>query len=139
MGLRFTDMDAYIVQCERMSIPDIFTFKGEEYFRQRETSAIDELGIQGGVIACGGGAMLREENAAKAASHGRVVFIDVPFETCYERIRNDRGRPLVVNNSKASLEELYNKRRVIYRQNAGIETDGSGSPIEIAKKIAKEL
>ncbi|MBQ5330639.1 MAG: shikimate kinase [Oscillospiraceae bacterium] len=139
LGQRFTDMDAYIVQCERMSIPDIFSFRGEEYFRDRETAAIEQLGLQGGVIACGGGAMLREENAALAAHHGRTVFIDVPFETCYERIKNDSNRPLVVNNTRASLEELFNKRRVIYLKNTAVHIAGTGSPMEIAKRIAADI
>ncbi len=139
LGLKFTDMDAYIVQCERMSIPDIFSIKGEEYFRKRETSAISELGSLGGVIACGGGAMLKKENAELAASFGEVVFIDLPFEDCYERIKDDHNRPIVMNNTKASLCSLYEKRQVLYSAHSGIAADGKGTPAEIAGRIAEDL
>ena len=139
LGLKFTDMDAYIVQCERKSIPEIFSEYGEEYFRQRETAAITELGQLGGVIACGGGAMLREENAAAAMQCGEIVFLDVPFDECYERIKGDEGRPLVVSNTRTSLEELFNKRHVLYSAHATLTVTVSGTPVEVAKKTAEDL
>ena len=60
LGTAYADMDAYIEKSEKMSIPQIFSDKGEEYFRDAETRAVEEMGKNGGVIACGGGAMLRE-------------------------------------------------------------------------------
>lgn len=139
LGLKFTDMDAYIVQCERMSIPDIFAGMGEEYFRNRETSAISELGQMGGVIACGGGAMLKKTNAEIASMLGKIVFIDLPFDDCYERIKGDHNRPIVMNNTRASLESLFEKRRVLYSAHADMTIDGRGTPAEIAKRIADDL
>ncbi|MBR4346505.1 MAG: shikimate kinase [Oscillospiraceae bacterium] len=139
LGSRYTDMDSYIVQCEKMSIPAIFREKGEEYFRDRETAAIGELGDIGGVIACGGGAMLREKNALLAAEHGCVVLIDTPFDVCYERIRNDEGRPLVVSNTRASLETLYNERKALYTAHSQYTADGTASPAQIADEIASYI
>ena len=72
-GLRFTDMDAYIVQCERMSIPDIFSEMGEEYFRARESRAVKELGGLGGLSGGGGGASVTQENSDAAQTYGAVV------------------------------------------------------------------
>ena len=59
------------------------------------------------VAACGGGAMLNPDTAKAAKDAGAaVIFLDVPFETCYERIKNDSNRPIVVNSTKEQLEEL---------------------------------
>ncbi|MCC8043033.1 MAG: shikimate kinase [Oscillospiraceae bacterium] len=137
MGCSFTDMDTYIEETEGMSIPDIFAQKGEPYFRDCESKAISELGAEGGVIACGGGAMLREENSAVAKRFGEVIFIDVPFETCYERIAGDENRPIVMSSTKESLEDRYNGRIPVYRKHSTVTVPGGGSPEEIARLCAE--
>lgn len=135
LGLSYIDMDAYIEECQGMSIPQIFAEKGEDYFRTCETSAVKALGEKGGVIACGGGAMLKDINAEIAAKNGTVVYIDTPYETCWERISGDVNRPIVMANTKESLEELYNTRKALYTAHSSVTADGSGSPVEIADEI----
>lgn len=138
-GCGFVDMDDYIVEREKMTIPQIFAEKGENYFRNTETAVIGELAEKGAVIACGGGAMLKKENADIASKNGVVVYIDVPFEICYERISGDTNRPLVVNNTKEQLEKIYNDRVPVYRANSAITIDGLGSAEEIASRIAEAI
>lgn len=58
LGLPLIDTDAYIVEQEGKSIPDIFAQDGEPYFRKKEAEAIRTLCTQNAVISCGGGAML---------------------------------------------------------------------------------
>ena len=136
-GCGFFDMDDYIVEREGMKIPQIFAEKGEKYFRDTETEAIRELAQKSGVIACGGGAMLKKENAEIANESGTVVYIDVPFETCYSRISGDTNRPLVMNNTKDGLEEIYKNRVSVYDANSAVTVSGEGSPEEIACRIAE--
>lgn len=139
LGCGFVDMDNYIVEKQGMSIPQMFSEKGEDYFRNAETDAVRELSAKPGVIACGGGAMLRKVNADIANSAGTVVFIDVPFESCYERISGDKNRPLVANNTKEELNLIFDGRAPIYRENSAVAVDGSGSPKEIADRIISIL
>lgn len=136
LQLGYRDMDAYIEQTVGMTVPEIFEEKGEEYFRQQETLAVKALGEKGGVIACGGGAMLRAENAEAARSFGKVVFIDVPYEVCWDRIKDDPGRPIVTRNTKESLKVIYDDRSPVYRAHSTDTADGSGSPEDIAESIA---
>lgn len=136
LGTAYADMDAYIEKSEKMSIPRIFSQKGEEYFRDAETRAVGEMGKNGGVIACGGGAMLREENARIAGENGIVVYIDTPYDICWERIKDDPDRPIAAANTKESLRELYEKRKALYTAHSGFRADGTGSPSEIAAQIA---
>jgi len=136
LGCGFTDMDGYITEKEGMTIPQIFAEKGENYFRAAETESVRELAENGGVIACGGGAMLKKENADIASEAGTVVYIEVPFGVCYSRISGDRNRPIVMNNTKEELEFIYDSRVPIYRQNSDITVSGSGSPKDIAERIA---
>ena len=138
-GCGFFDMDDYIVEREGMKIPQIFAEKGEKYFRDAETNAIRELAKKSGVIACGGGAMLKNENAEIANESGVVVYIDVPFETCYSRISGDTNRPLVMNNTKDGLEEIYRSRVSVYCANSAVTVSGEGTPEEIAGRIAEAI
>lgn len=139
LNISCEDMDAYIQTAEGRTIPEIFSAEGEEYFRERETEAVSEMGSSGGVISCGGGAMLREKNAAAARRSGCVVYIDTPFELCYSRISGDKNRPIVMANTKESLEELYNKRKRLYESNSDFSVNGSGTPDEIAEEITENL
>lgn len=131
----FFDMDAYITEKEGMEIPQIFAEKGEKYFREAETEAIRGLAAENGVIACGGGAMLKKENVGIASAEGTVVYIDVPFEVCYSRIAGDRNRPIVMNNTKEELEIIYDGRAPVYSENASVTVSGEGTAEEIAERI----
>ncbi len=139
LGVSYTDMDEYIVHKENMTIPEIFSEKGEDYFRQTETAVISELGEKNGVVSCGGGAMIREINALTAESYGTVIFLDVPFEICYERIAGDTNRPIVSNNSKKQLENVYDTRYPIYKKHSSILVKADGTPEEVSEKLVKIL
>lgn len=136
LGCEFYDMDQYIVKREGMKIPEIFAEKGEKYFREAETAAIKELAENKGIIACGGGAMLKKENSEIAAENGIVVYIEVPFEVCYGRISGDKNRPIVMNNTKEELEFIYDSRVPVYRENSSVTVSGNGTVAEIADRIA---
>lgn len=133
----FYDMDEYIVQKEKMQIPEIFAEKGERYFRETETAVIKELSTANGVIACGGGAMLKKENAEIASENGIVVYIESEFEVCYSRISGDKNRPIVMNNTKEELNFIYDSRIPLYKENSMVTVSGNGTPKEIADAIAE--
>ena len=134
----FTDMDEYIEQQAGKKIPAIFAEHGEPYFRDLETQAVRELSSRSGVIACGGGAMLRERNAQIAQEHGSVILLDVPFSVCYERIRNT-DRPLVRNNTPQQLENLYYQRAVLYQKHATYKIDASHGMEQTIQAILQAL
>lgn len=136
MGKPFTDMDSYIEKKAGMSIPEIFAEKGEKAFRTMETSAVKELAASDKVVACGGGAMLKSENAEAAAAGGIVVYLDADFETCYKRISGDKNRPIVMANTKESLEGIYNDRKALYTANSQISIKAEGTPAQIAERIS---
>ena len=131
----FIDMDEYIVEKQGMSILQIFEEKGEDFFREAETEAVRELSARNGVIACGGGAMLKKINADIANEAGYVVYIDVEFEVCYRRIAGNPNRPLVVNNTKEDLAFIYESRVPVYRENSAFIVSGNASPEETADRI----
>lgn len=139
LGTASVDMDEYIVEKTGMTIPEIFEKYGEKHFRELEAEAVLELRERSGVVACGGGTIQNDKNAENAREKGTVVYIDQTFETCYSRIKDDKNRPLVLSNTKDNLEELYNKRAVIYKKNSSFSVIPGDTPGETADIVISEL
>lgn len=135
-GRKLVDLDAVIVEREGMSIPDIFAQYGEPHFRELEAKYIRELS-DGYIVATGGGALINDSTAEFARQSGLSVYINTSFENCYMRIKNDKNRPLVVNNTKEQLEELYNKRSEIYKRNSMCMVNGNTRDSVICGEIIK--
>lgn len=134
----FVDMDTYIEEHAGMKIPEIFSEYGEEHFREMETRAVSALSGREGVIACGGGAMLREENAQIARKTGIVIYLQVSFRICYARIANT-DRPIVRRSTRQELEALYKKRQGIYKQHSTYCIEAEKSPSAIVSDILEVL
>lgn len=130
------DLDRVIVEREGMSIPDIFAQYGEPHFRRLEAKYIRELS-GGYIVATGGGALINDETAEFARQSGLSVYINTSFEICYERIKNDQNRPLVMKNTPEQLRELYNTRSEIYRRNSMAMVNGCARDTVICGEIVK--
>ena len=112
----FVDTDDVIEATTGMTVPQIFEIHGEEHYRDLEHSAVKELASRkkSHVIATGGGVMTLQRNVDVFRTHGdKIIFLDIPFEVCYKRIK-DSDRPLVRNNTKEALHEIYHARRDLY-------------------------
>ena len=66
-----------------------------------------------------------------------MSFLFFCFDTCYERIKNDSNRPLVVNNTKEQLKAIYDSRLPVYRKNSTFEVNANASDRIIAGEIIK--
>lgn len=126
LGLAFVDSDHEIEARTGVRIPTIFEIEGEEGFRKREAQIIADLTQREDlVLATGGGVVIDPGNRAALRNNGLVVYINVPPEGLYERIRNDRNRPLIqVADPLARLRELYVQRDPLYRDAADLVIDG---------------
>ncbi|MBQ7186770.1 MAG: shikimate kinase [Ruminococcus sp.] len=138
-GRIFVDMDSYIEDSQHRTIAEIFAADGEAHFRELEREAVVTLAQSGYVVATGGGAMVDPVNAKAAKQGGRVIFIDTPFELCYERIKGDKRRPLAAAASREELQERFDLRREKYLSAADSIADGSASPIQICAEIMKSM
>jgi shikimate kinase len=118
IGATFVDMDEEIERREKLSIPDIFRTKGEAYFRSAESSLVEELSKQEGlVVSCGGGSFVDAKNIAALKSSGIVFCLTSSPETILVRTRRFAHRPLLnVDDPKSKIEELLRKRAPFYAQ-----------------------
>lgn len=118
LEMKFVDIDWIISSREGKSVSEIFSEKGEKYFRDLERSIIlEESKLNNIVIATGGGAILDTENIKNLKKTSFVVYLDATIETIYNRIKNSKHRPLILNSNNVleTVTELYEKRLVLYR------------------------
>ena len=120
LGLPFADSDHVIEQRIGCSIRSFFEREGEDAFRDIEEQVIEELcAADAGVIATGGGAVLRPGNRERLRAAGQVFYLRSTPEDVYRRVRNDKGRPLLqVDDPMKRLRELYAQRDPLYRETA---------------------
>ncbi len=83
---------------------------GLENFRQKEVNVLKHLleNRMMKVIALGGGT-IEAPGYSELKTQAKTVFLNVSFETCYARIKNDPNRPLTALGEEGLLN-LYNKR-----------------------------
>lgn len=137
-GMEMLEMDRTIARKEGISIPEIFSSRGEEYFRGLETGLLRSLkGKDGLVVSCGGGAAMRPENVALMRDSGCICLLTARPETILSRVSGDDGRPLLKGRKTLpEIASMIESRRPAYEAAAdfSVATDGR-SPEQIAAEI----
>jgi shikimate kinase len=142
LKLHFVDSDQEIEARCGVKIPVIFEIEGEAGFRAREAQAVAELTqLHGIVLATGGGVVLNEENRRLLAAHGTVIYLRATPEHLYERVRQDRNRPLLATGDPLSrLRELYRERDPLYREVADLVIDTGRQSVQVlARGLLEQL
>jgi shikimate kinase len=138
LNREFQDSDHHIELRTGVDIARIFDIEGEQGFRDRETSALQELLSENNrVIATGGGSVVRSENQQLLKQQGYVVFLDTSLNQQMQRLRRDKKRPLLqTDDPRGRLELLTRERRPIYLDLADlvVKTDK-----RVARRLAADI
>ncbi len=120
LNVAFNDSDHVIEARIGCSIREFFEREGEAAFRDVEESVIHALTEQDeGVLATGGGAVLRPANRERLRQSGQVIYLRSSPEEVFKRVRHDVNRPLLqVGDPLARLRKLYEERDPLYRETA---------------------
>ena len=142
LGLRFIDTDQEVERRAGADISWIFDVEGEEGFRIRETSVLNDLTRRSKVLlATGGGSILKPENRRFLYSRGIVVFLDTTVEMQLKRTSKDKKRPLLQNgNPRETLIRLKSERDPIYQELSDIKISlGDSNSRKVVNAIIKKL
>lgn len=146
LGERFAmdvvEMDAEIETQVGMSIEKIFSECGEERFRQLETELLEQLQTREHVvISCGGGIVLREENIEKLKKQGKVVLLTASPEEILDRVREDKGRPLLDGKkNKEWISQMLEEREDKYKKAADVIVNTDKKEIlQICEEMIRKL
>ena len=115
---RFIDLDELIEQKEKQAICEIFSQKGEPYFRQVEKSALAEIAHQNDlVVSCGGGIVLDQGNIDLMKQTGVMICLTAAPEVILARTRIFKHRPILnVKNPEEKIKALLGERAPYYAQ-----------------------
>ena len=141
LGYQLVSTDALIVEREKTSIAQIFSVKGEQYFRDLEKNVVEQLSRREGlVIDCGGGIVLQQANIDRLRSSGIIVYLKATVDVLHERTKHSRERPLLnVEDPKLKIEELLAQRECLY-QKADMTVDTSHkTAAEVVEEIGKRF
>ncbi len=123
IGYEFVDMDKRIEIRELLTIAEIFSLKGEPYFRNVESDMLKSFSADSGlVISTGGGVPCFHDNMKFIKENGVSLFLDVPPKILADRILHTKknDRPLLVTEDPAelltALETKIANRRSYYEQ-----------------------
>lgn len=147
---RMADTDALLEAEEGMTVSRIFQEKGEEYFRERETSLLRRIlerdkvrqdGRQGHLIlSTGGGLPLKAENRRLLSSAGTVIYLRLRPESVVKRLQGDTTRPLLQgDNVRERVESLMESRQKAYLEADIVVDVDELTPAQIAERIREVM
>jgi len=116
LGIPFEDLDNRIEKRESLTIKEIFDSKGEEYFRKiEENEGLNIIKEEGKIIALGGGTFINQKVREGVKKTCFSVWLDLSPKEIFNRIKKNKGRPLLKNaKSIKDVENIYLNRKKIY-------------------------
>ena len=123
LQLPFRDLDSVIIEKEGRTVAEIFTEKGEEYFRYQEKELLEELVEEEDrfILSCGGGTPCFFNNIEFMKKNGAVVWLNTAVDILKERLLKEKNsRPLIRDIDDDELK-LYiirklSERKLYYEQ-----------------------
>ena len=143
LGVPFIDTDSEIESRQGCAVADIFSYAGEEAFRQMETSMLYGLYLSepDAVISLGGGTPIRAATKDIIKKLGRVIYLKAPASVLIKRLEKEAEvRPMLDGFDLAGrVSSLLEARESGYLRIADHVIDVSeGSIPEICDRIIRE-
>jgi len=143
LSVTVADLDSRIENGAGRSIAQLFESSGETTFRNLETAALQQAVREGaGVIACGGGIVMRSENRVLLREQCHTIWLDVEPAEAARRVRGlGPMRPMLgTGPAEQRLSELRRERHEAYAEVAVACIDTTGrDPDEVAELVLKSL
>jgi shikimate kinase len=133
----FMDIDREIENQEGLTIAQMFSQKGEDFFRQKEREMVTRVSKESdAVVATGGGVVLFSENIGQLRATGIIICLTASVGTILERTGRRPTRPLLNQPDKEDVvRKLLAEREPLYRQAEFIVDTDHLSPRRAVEKI----
>ena len=143
LQLPVEDTDKIIESRESMKTSEIFASKGEAYFRKKETELLEEISRSSAkkIYSLGGGTPMLLQNQGLICKCGTVIYLRAKPETIYERLKNDKTRPLLqCDDPQERIRSLIEMRDPIYMRCADyVATVDDREQVEVLQDILDYL
>jgi shikimate kinase len=147
LGCSWVDADDVFEREAGVTIANFLATHGEPAFRDLEATLLEHLlATETGVLATGGGVVLRESNRELLRHHGPpVVWLDAPAAVLRGRLAADpatslRRPALAGNNVLDEVAAAVTAREPLYRSTSdGVLDVTSAFPDELADRLVRWL
>lgn len=112
LGLQFYDLDWYIEERMRKTVPQIFAERGEDGFREIERRLLHEAAeFEDIVLSCGGGTPCFFDNMEYMNAQGSTVYLKADPEVLYAHLKMGKvERPLLKNKTPEQMKEFIKEQ-----------------------------
>ena len=120
LNIKHFDLDDVIQNQENKSISEIFSIKGEDYFRILEKKHLNQLIIKNQfIISTGGGTPIHNNMIDLMQKNGRCIYLKCSSEVLFNRLKKNKNkRPLISNlseeNLKIFIKKTLSERKIFY-------------------------
>ena len=137
LNYKFFDTDENIEDETKTKINDIFTYEGENYFRELETKVLSKLiKINKVVISTGGGIILKNKNILNKCFN---IYLQCDEDVLIERASRNKDRPLLLIDIKKKMKKLFNERKDIYNGLADLKINTKSDIQKTVTEILNKL
>jgi shikimate kinase len=104
LNLAFYDSDKHIEEQEKLTLVDIYDFKGEDYFRAKEADLIKNVLNQGPLVLSTGGSTFVRPDLRKLIKEKAIsIWLRAEIDVLYTRVSRKNTRPELNNGDKREL------------------------------------
>ena len=142
LGWSFIDLDKRIEEHTSKTIPEIFSQKGEDYFRSIEAQLLrDLMTCTNTVISTGGGTPCHGDNMDFMNEHGLTVYLKLTPAELNSRLSQSNGeRPLIKDLEKGNLLSFIEEKLAVrkkYYDRSDIIVEGINLNISLLFSLVK--
>jgi shikimate kinase len=112
----FFDLDFMIETEAGMTVPEIFSMRGEAAFRALESKLLPEALQEGAVAALGGGTVVDDDNWDLIQKRSSSVYLELRFDSIWERVGRSDNRPLLAGRVREEVKALFDSRCARYAE-----------------------
>jgi shikimate kinase len=145
LNYSYFDMDEAICTKEKKSIEELFSVKGENYFRELESEILQKTFTKKNtVVSTGGGAPCFFDNMNQMKKHGLTIYIKPTIEELTNRLlgQGRENRPLLKGKTnkqvKDFLEVKLKERSPYYDQAKIIFSKDTLTPEDVYDRLKNE-
>lgn len=129
LGYKFVDTDILIQEEEGRLLREIIEEKGIHGFLEIEDRVNAGVDVENTVISPGGSVVYCKNAMEHYKKIGTVVYLQVSFETINKRLKNAKGRGVVLKEGQ-TLKDLYDERVRLFEKYADVTVSEDGLNLE---------
>ena len=139
LGFRFSDSDLLIQEREGMLLHEIIEKKGNDGFLSIENDVNKSLEVSKTIISTGGSVVYCDEAMEHLKNIGKVVYIDISYDTLVRRLGDYSHRGVIIKNG-STLYDMYCERAPLYEKYADLTVEVCNAKLsDSVEKIAAAI